>query len=62
MVTIHCLFHYNKPAIEREGQTLADTLSSAPYTFAVHKAIAYIRVYCHSNETRAPIANPSNSA
>jgi len=28
----------------------------------VNKAIAYIRVYCYSNETRASIANPPNSA
>jgi len=28
----------------------------------VYKAQAYIRVCCESNETRAPIANPFNSA
>jgi len=28
----------------------------------VNKAIAYIRVYCYSNETRTSIANPPNTA
>ena len=28
----------------------------------MYKAIRYIRVRCHSNETRTPIANPPNSA
>jgi len=55
---------YNKrqqpqPCIERV-QALADTSCLALYTFAVYKLTCV--VCCHSNETRAPIANPPNSA
>jgi len=43
-----------------------DILRSVLYAFAVYKAISLhtsiIRVCYHSNETRAPIANPPNSA
>jgi len=35
-------------------QALDDISRSAPYAFAVHKAV---HVCCHSNETRAPIVN-----
>jgi len=51
----------NEPAIERV-QALADISRSALYAFAVYKAVSYIRVCCHSNETRAPIVNPPISA
>jgi len=51
-----------KLVIER-AQGLADILRSALFTFAVYKAISLRLCVCsHSNETRAPIANPPNSA
>ena len=52
----------NQPAVEWV-QALADILRSALYAFAVYRSISlHMCVCCHSNETRAPIANPPNSA
>jgi len=50
-----------EPAIQRV-QALADISRSALHAFAVYKAISYTLVCCHSNETRAPIANAPSSA
>jgi len=61
---IHIAYNIITPGIELV-QALADILHSAIYASTVYKAIssqAYICVCCHSNKTRAPIANLPNSA
>ena len=60
---VTCYIKYKSIIHIERAQALDDISRSALYAFAVCKAISlYVRLCCHSNETRAPIANPPTNA